>query len=198
MLPDGIRSVHPRSATKRSTVSNDHCDTDHKMASVSFGARLLRFSWSLYRNSRRNDRSPLFSARSAHARRGEDNLVRPDGLGVRRPPEGVTTPRCAPGNAREEQGPEAPTMISSAAGPPSHAEIDRDGTVTATRPARKLRCRGTLSGDGALSWEDDGQLPCRCVARPSFGARRDGLRARRSRVTCGTRCPPARRVPAGQ
>jgi hypothetical protein len=82
--------------------------------------------------------------------------------------------------------------------PPSHAEIDRDGTVTATRPARELRRRRTLRGDGALSREDGGRPPCRCVARPSLGARRDGVRARRPRVTCGTRSRPARRAPAGQ
>jgi hypothetical protein len=93
---------------------------------------------------------------------------------------------------------EAPVMISSAAVPPSHAEIDRDGTVTATRPARELRRRRTLRGDGALSREDGGRPPCRCVARPSLGARRDGVRARRPRVTCGTRSRPARRAPAGQ
>ncbi|MDF3049240.1 MAG: hypothetical protein K0R87_878 [Pseudonocardia sp.] len=93
---------------------------------------------------------------------------------------------------------EAPVMISSAAVPPSHAEIDRDGTVTATRPARELRRRRTLRGDGALSREDGGRPPCRCVARPSLGARRNGVRARRSRVNCGTRSRPARRAPAGQ
>jgi hypothetical protein len=89
-------------------------------------------------------------------------------------------------------------MISSAAGPPSHAEIDRDGTVTATRPARETRRRRSLRGDGALSREDGGPQPCRCVARPSFGACRDGVRARRSRVTCGTRSRRARRMPARQ
>jgi hypothetical protein len=167
MLPDGIRSMHPRSATKRSTASNDVCDTDHKMASLSFGARLFRFLWSPYRNSLKNDRLPHFLVRSAHARRGEHNLIRPGGLWVRRTPGG----REAAVRAGERRGAapsEAPVMISSATVPPSHAEIDRDGTVTATRPARELCRRRALRGDGALSREDGGRPPCRCVARPSL------------------------------
>jgi hypothetical protein len=89
------------------------------------------------------------------------------------------------GNAGEQATSEAPVMISSGDVPPSHSEIDRDGTVTAARPARALRRRRTLRGDGALSREDGGRPPCSCVARPSFGARRDGVRARRSRSRAG-------------
>ena len=197
MLPDGIRSVHPRSATKRSTVSNDYCDTDHRdgfgvirrsTIPVSVGA-LPQFA----------EKRPLAASLSPVG-------ARPAWRTQPRPPRwsmGAADPggREAAVRAGERRGAvmsEAPVMISSAAVPPSHVEIDRDGTVTATRPARELRRRRTLRGDGALSREDGGRPPCRCVARPSLGARRDGVRARRSRVNCGTRSRPARRAPAGQ